>query len=221
MIKISLRLKAIADYVDDGSSVVDVGCDHGLLSIYLVESKKNITMIASDVNKNALSNALRNIKKFNMQKSISTVLSDGLVSVDMRGVDTVVISGMGAHTVVGILHNGLAKLKNVNTLIIQSNNDVDFLRRKVVKLGFYIESECLVKEQGKVYIVIKFKKGYKFYSRKQLYFGPCLLKENSALFKEKNELEQLKLKKIYSLVPKNHYRYRLKIWFKLLFYRQI
>ena len=42
MIKLSLRLKKIAKYVDDYSNIVDIGCDHGLLDIYLVQTNKNI-----------------------------------------------------------------------------------------------------------------------------------------------------------------------------------
>ena len=51
MIKLSKRLKKIADYVSDNSSLVDIGCDHGLLDIYLVQNKNNIKVVASDINK--------------------------------------------------------------------------------------------------------------------------------------------------------------------------
>ena len=43
MTNISKRLKSIVSFVDKDDSVVDVGCDHGLLSIYLVENKCNNT----------------------------------------------------------------------------------------------------------------------------------------------------------------------------------
>ena len=38
MTRISKRLKAITSYVAKDDKVVDVGCDHGLLSIYLIEN---------------------------------------------------------------------------------------------------------------------------------------------------------------------------------------
>ena len=57
MIKISKRLASIASYVEDDASLIDIGCDHGLLDIYLYQTKKNIKIIASDVNQNALNNA--------------------------------------------------------------------------------------------------------------------------------------------------------------------
>ena len=66
MIKLSSRLKAIAELVPDRSNIVDIGCDHGLLDIYLTQSKKNITIIASDINQNAL-NKKHKKRKTNFQ----------------------------------------------------------------------------------------------------------------------------------------------------------
>ena len=40
MIKISKRLASIASYVEDDASLIDIGCDHGLLDIYLYQTKK-------------------------------------------------------------------------------------------------------------------------------------------------------------------------------------
>ena len=165
MIKISDRLKSIAEFVDDNSSLVDIGCDHGLLDVYLVQTKRNLQVIASDVNENALSNAIKNIKKYKLEGIIKTILSDGLDNIDVKGLDTVVISGMGTHTIVGILYNNMKKLKHINTLIIQSNNDLDFLRYKVNKLGYKIVAEKLVSDAGIIYTIIKFKKGFAFYTK--------------------------------------------------------
>ena len=221
MIKLSKRLEKIATFVDDGANIVDIGCDHALLDIYLVLNRKNIKVVASDVNKNALNNALNNIKKYKLTDKINTVLSNGLDSIDVTGLDTIIRSGMGTHTMVGILYNNLSKLKNIDTIILQSNNDVDFLRKKLTSIGYYIEQEALVKDKKIIYTIIKFKKGHKFYSYKELYFGPCLLKENSSLFKEKNKLELEKLKIIYPMIPKGHLMYKLKTLRKITMYTNI
>ena len=160
MIKLSKRLEKIASYVDEDTSIVDIGCDHALLDIYLAKTKNNINIIASDINNNALANAKRNIKKYGLDNKIKTILSDGLISIDTSNIDTIIISGMGTHTMVGILQNNLNKLKNIDTIILQSNNDIDFLRKKITKLGYYIEEEALIKEKKIIYTIIKFKKGY-------------------------------------------------------------
>ena len=61
--KLSKRLETVASYVDDNAKLVDIGCDHGLLDIYLAQNRKNITIIASDINKNALDNAIDAVRK--------------------------------------------------------------------------------------------------------------------------------------------------------------
>ena len=221
MIKLSLRLKSLAEFINDNSNMVDIGCDHGLLDIYLIQTKKNIKIIASDVNKNALNNAKSNIKKYKLENKITTVLSNGLDNVDTSNIDTIVIAGMGSHTIAGILYNNLKKIKNVNRLIIQSNNDLDFLRYKVTKIGYYIECEKLVKDAGIIYTIIEFKKGYRLYNKKQLYFGPYLLKENSKLFKEKSTLELKKLEQFYPMIPKSHFHHRYKTYWRIKILKKI
>ena len=215
MIKISKRLKAIACYVDDNSSIVDIGCDHGLLDIYLSKNRKNIKIIASDVNEKALNNAISNIKKYKEEDNIKTILSNGLDNIDTKDIDTIVISGMGTHTIVGILYNNLSKLKNINTLVVQSNNDLDFLRYKLSKIGFIITNETLVEDAGIIYTVIKFNKGFKIYSRKELFLGPFLMRENSNLFKKKLKQELLKLEKFYPMIPSGHFSYKNKVKWKM------
>ena len=55
MSKLSKRLEMVASFIDENDkSVIDIGCDHGLLSIYLAEKFNNLKIIASDVNNNAL-----------------------------------------------------------------------------------------------------------------------------------------------------------------------
>ena len=39
--QLSLRLSAIAEMVTEGNRLVDVGCDHGYLPVYLIFEKKD------------------------------------------------------------------------------------------------------------------------------------------------------------------------------------
>ena len=209
MIKLSPRLEKISHYIKDNTSMVDIGCDHALLDVYLAQNKKNIKIIASDINPNALNNAKRNIKKYHLDDKIKTCLSKGLEKIDTSFIDTIIISGMGAHTMVGILYKDISKLKGIDTLILQSNNDLDFLRKKVVKLGYFIADEVLIKDSGIIYTIVIFKKGHKFYNKKQLYFGPILLKAKDKLMQEKNKKDLEKLEKFYPLIPKSKLHHRI------------
>ena len=211
MNKLSKRLEVVASFVNDNSKVIDIGCDHGLLSIYLVNKYKNIKVIASDVNENALSSAITNIKKEKLENRIETRLGSGLDVVDANEIDTIVIAGMGANTIVGILKYSTSKLSNVNNIIIQSNTDLYFLRKNVTSLGYYIEDEILVEDKNIIYIVIKFTKGKKRYNYKELYLGPVLITKNDDLFKKKCNKELTTLKLILKNINSGHYLYKLKI----------
>ena len=153
MNKLSNRLNAIAQFVDKKDSVVDVGCDHGYLSIYLKEVIKVKKIIASDINQNALNSAINNIKKSNLD--IETVLSDGIKDVNLKGINTLVISGMGTSTILHILSDK-DKLKYIDKLLLQSNNDHELLRRSLNEIGYYLEDETYTFEKGKWYVTCKF-----------------------------------------------------------------
>lgn len=215
MTKLSSRLQKISDLTKENCTFIDIGCDHGFLSIELAKKYPNAKIVASDINENALKNAKKNIQKFHLQDRISIIQSNGLENLSILDDTTIIISGMGSHTIVGILYQGYKKLKKVNTLILQSNNDLDFLRSKVVRLGYFIEEEKLVKDAGIIYTVIVFKKGFRIYSKKDIYLGPCLRKEKSSLFQEKVQDDLKKMESFYPSIPKNHYEYRRKVKWKI------
>lgn len=218
MIKLSKRLLTIANLIDDNSKVADIGCDHGLVSIYLAMNKQNISIIASDINQNALDNAIKNINKYHLEDKIKVCLSNGLDNINDE-IDTIIISGMGGHTIVDILTNNQEKLNTVNNIIIQSNNDIEYVRRKIVKLGYCINKEELILDKNIYYTVILFTKGKKKYTNKEYYFGPILLKENSKIFIEKKNKEYTKLVNIKNNIPKRKLLIRLKILKELHMYK--
>ena len=222
MIKLSKRLETISSLVPRGSKVIDIGCDHGLLDIYLYQKKISQKIIASDVNENALNNAKKNIEKNNLSKNIETRLGNGLDTLnDSDDINTIVISGMGAHTAIGILKTNIKKLEKINTIVIQSNTKIDFLRKEIIKLNYIIDNEILVKDNNKIYTIIRFIKGKKKYNKKELFFGPILLKENSKLFQEYNKIEMQKINLLLKLLPKNKIIERYKIKRKIRMYKKV
>lgn len=211
MNKLSRRLEVVASYVNDNSKVIDIGCDHGFLSIFLAKKYDNIKIIASDINENALSNAIKNINKMNLQDKIDVRLGNGLDVISALEIDTIVISGMGANTIVGILKYSRDKLTYVKDIIVQSNTDLYFLRKNITSLGYYIEDETLVLDNNIIYTVIKFSKGKKRYSYKELYLGPILFLKNDDLFKMKCRKELDTLRIIRQNINKGHYFYKKKL----------
>ncbi len=166
---LSKRLQAVATLVDINSRVIDVGCDHAFLDIYLTLNNGN-NCLATDINKNALNVAKQNIEKFNLTNQIETRLTNGLKNIKVDNNDNIVICGMGTYTILDILKTN----KLSNTLIISSNNNIETLRREVINLGYYIDSEIFLFDKGKPYVVIKFLKGTKKYKEIDYKLGPIL-----------------------------------------------
>ena len=222
MIKLSKRLEAISSLVPNDSKIIDIGCDHGLLDIYLYQKGISNKIIASDINENALNNAKENIKKNKLEQFIETRLGNGLDTLDeYDNIDTIIISGMGAHTAVGILKNNQLKLGNISTIIIQSNTKIEFLRKEIIRLNYIIDDEILIQDNKKIYTIVKFIKGKKKYSKKELFFGPVLLEKNTKLFRENSDKELQKLQLLLKMLPKNKIIDRYKIKKKIRMYKYI
>lgn len=194
---LSLRLSSLTKFVNYNDKIIDIGCDHALLDIFLVKNDLVKSIIASDINVQALNSGIKNIENEGLSDKISARLGDGLnVLTDKDNIDTVIISGMGTNTIMGILNNN--HLKDINKLIIQSNNDHTMLRKYVTKLGFFIKSEEYFQDNKKNYINIVFVRGNKKYSKIDLTYGPILKHNKPYLEFEINNIE-----KIEELVPKN------------------
>lgn len=215
--KISKRLKIVGDLVDENSRVIDVGCDHALLSIYLVNRNINLSVIASDVKKGPLVQAKENIRKHHMEDIIKIKEGNGLAPME-KDTDTVVITGMGGKTMLGIFKNEEQKLSQVKTIIISPNTDVILIRTFLIKHGFYLEKEVLLEEHNIIYSILKFHKGKVKYTAKELYFGPILLQKKDKLFRKYFEKELQRKQISLSFLPKKYFlkRYKLKQEINLL-----
>ena len=152
----SKRLLAIASFIEKDDLVVDIGCDHAYLDIYLIQNRLCKKTIASDISEGAINQARINIEKYNLTNKIPTVVSNGLENIPYD-INTVVISGMGTNTILEILNN--PKTNNIDKFIIQSNNNLVELRCEMNKRNYKIIQEKVVLDSGKYYTIIMFKRG--------------------------------------------------------------
>ncbi len=179
---INKRLKTIANFVSDNSNIIDVGCDHAYLSIYLVENKKNTRAIASDINEGPLRIAKSNVEASNLESLIKIKLGDGLEPIEEE-TDTVIISGMGGITIANMMCRK-DKLKNISKIIISPNNEFYIVRKTLNENGYYVVDEAMVKDRTKYYPIIVFEKGQQKYTEDELLFGPILLRTKQKDFIE-------------------------------------
>lgn len=146
MIKLSNRLKAIADLIYPGEKVADIGTDHGFLPMSLWETGKSPKVILSDVNLGPLKKAEANIAKYFPGQSFDLRIGNGLQTLEPGEVDTVVIAGMGGLLISDILAEDINKTKSFKKYILQPRNAQKDLRAWLINNGFVITDEHLVRE---------------------------------------------------------------------------
>ena len=201
--KINDRLKKIGDLVEANSFCLDVGCDHAFLDIYLVQRGENIKAIASDVKEGPLNHARENINKYHLEDKIECRLGNGLDTYSDY-VDTIIISGLGGRSMIGIFKSHLEVLKKVNTIILSPNNYQEDVKRFLCKHHFYLSNEELVKEVKFIYQILVFSRGKRRYSRREYFFGPVLLEKKGKLFDEYYKRELVSREILIKVLPKNY-----------------
>lgn len=155
--KLSARLKKIVEFADKCGVVADIGTDHALVPVYLIENRLYQKAYACDIRPLPLKRAEKYILSRNLSDKISTILSNGLQNVP-DDTDTVIIAGMGGEMIIDILLSDQAHKSS--TFVLQAMTAVDSLREFLYKNGYRIIDEDIVAEQNgkKLYSVIKTKK---------------------------------------------------------------
>ena len=211
---ISDRLAAIAYMIDKNKVVFDVGSDHGLLPIFLVESGISPKAYAGDNKVGPLENAKENILKANLSDKIIPVLADGLPK-NINDIDVVTIAGMGYHTIEHILDN--CDVSQFQYFVVQSNSDVNLLRKYISDHFYTIEDERIVYD-GFYYQIIKFSADYgNQLTEEEIEFGPIFLKKRDHLFLQYLKDKRDKLSEINSVANKQEYELSIKQIDKILY----
>lgn len=156
---LSKRLKTLANMVPAGYRVADVGCDHGFLDIYLIQSGRASGAIAMDVRKGPLSAAERHIREAGLEKLIETRLSDGLRQYRAGEAEVLVCAGMGGPLMQRILSEDPEKTGSFREMVLQPQSELREFRVFLRKAGYTVEAEEIVFEDGKYYFPMRVRAG--------------------------------------------------------------
>ncbi len=155
MVQISERMREITRLVTPGNRVVDVGCDHGFVSIYLVQQQISPKVLAMDVRTGPLSAAKEHIVDCGLESLIETRLSDGLIEYTIGEADTMICAGMGGKLMARILQENLDKTRSFQELILQPQSELTLFRRSLRNMQLSTAEERMVYEDGKYYFLMK------------------------------------------------------------------
>ncbi len=155
MKKLDKRLQLVADMVDSGVVVADIGTDHAYLPVYLVEQGKIPSAIASDLRKGPLEHAKNAVESAGLQDKIDLRLSDGLDAILPYETDYVVMAGMGGILISQLIERATWLKDTTKTLILQPMTDAPLLRSFLAQNGFSILCERAISDTRHSYTVIK------------------------------------------------------------------
>ncbi|WP_051343617.1 tRNA (adenine(22)-N(1))-methyltransferase [Alicyclobacillus herbarius] len=158
-IELSPRLQQVADWVPRQAHLADVGTDHALLPIYLMQADRIVKAVASDVRAGPVQRARRNVARHGLEDRIAVRQGYGLSIVQPGEVDTITLAGLGGQLATEILEHDFAVVERVTSVITQPMGGVWLVRRFFYERQWQIERETVVSDSGYTYMVIEFRPG--------------------------------------------------------------
>lgn len=204
--KLPIRLLAIAKLVPRGHKVADIGTDHAILPVYLINENIAQQVIASDLREGPLEAAKKTVRQSRLEEKIELRLGNGLSTIKPGEADVAVIAGMGGGTIKNILEEYVDNCP-VTTLVLQPMGDSGILRKWLVKNGWKISDEDIVEEDGRLYEIIYAVRGLEETTDKLIIsLGPRLIEKKHPLLEKLIEREIESNKKIISAISETENR---------------
>lgn len=154
------RLLQTAAYIREGAVFADVGCDHGYLSIHLMERRGARRGYACDLRPQPLARARANLQAAGLANRVELRLADGLSGLEGCGITDVAIAGMGGEMIAAILERApfvrqpSGSLPGPVRLALQPMSRENLLRRWLWDNGFAILEESAVLSGKFAYLVL-------------------------------------------------------------------
>lgn len=185
---LSSRLKAVHDMAVEGFGdlnlrrIVDVGSDHGHLSLYSLINDGFKTALLTDIHEAPAERSRQTLRMFGFADRTEVYCTDGLDGVELQEGDIVVMAGLGGNNMVDILtrvkdREDKELLKTI-TWVLQPQKSSDKLRAFLFENGFEITDERACEDRGLYYLLIRtvYTGIPRDYTLKQKYYGPVILR---------------------------------------------
>ena len=157
-LRLSPRLAAVAAEVLGGEPLADIGADHALLPMWLVQTGRVPRAIALDVARPPLAAARAHAQALGLDDPARLDLrcSDGLEALRPGEAATLTLCGLGGGTIAEVLrrapaHTGAGGARRV---VAQPNRDAALVRAWALTSGWDLVRERLVTDRGHIYAVL-------------------------------------------------------------------
>lgn len=142
------RLRALCELAGGADTAADIGCDHGILSVFLAETRQVNTVWASDISAPSLEKARLRAKEHGCG-NISFFLGNGFDPLPQKP-DVAVMAGFGGRSMAPLLAHPFARTR----LILQPMCDSFVLYDALDQNGFLVETVRVIREGHRFYEII-------------------------------------------------------------------
>lgn len=152
--RLSPRLKYIFSFTEKSAHTADVGTDHGRIAAALLLWDRAKRVTASDISEQSLSKAAMLIRRIGIEERASLVCTDGLSGLENKGIDQVVIAGMGGELIRDIIIAAPWVKTDGVRLVLQPMSLESKLRSYLFQNEFNILRQGAVIDGGRAYEVL-------------------------------------------------------------------
>lgn len=187
------RLGAVASLVPQGSRVADVGTDRGLLPRLLLATGRASHCIGTEIGGPAGRGPFDPAGRGRHRERLEFRAGFGLrVLAEADRIDVLVLSGLGARTIVRILEDRAPAELGIKRLVLQPQSEPGTVRRWLFAHDFAIVAERMALERGRYYVAMGAEPGgsqpgpdHPRLDRAAIEeAGPCLLRSGDPLVRE-------------------------------------
>lgn len=183
------RLQTVADLVPAGTTLLDVGTDHGRLPAALMQQGRVSGAVATDVEEGPLRRAARTLQITGLSDRVILLRRDGLFDIAPDTAETITMTGMGGETIAQILEPHTWPRQG-KTLLLQPTTGADALRLFLEKSGYQVEKERLTEDAGRLYQTLLCRGGIQQYRHPVEYYTGTRLIEDPLFPKLLMKLEK-------------------------------
>ncbi len=196
MQQLSVRLESVFELVRESRTslgrgrVIDIGSDHGFLSVRCLEEGVSDHAVCTDIHEAPAQKSRSSLIMAGFKDKCTVKVTDGMDGIDLQPNDIVVTAGMGGLNIIDIFtritDNTEDKILKDCGFVVQSQKSTHLVRRFFAERGYRIVNETVCKDRGFFYNVMRLEYTGSSYelSVRQSYYGPCLLTKEDELTKE-------------------------------------
>ena len=196
MQQLSVRLESVFELVRESRAslgrgrVIDIGSDHGFLSVRCLEEGVSDHAVCTDIHEGPAQKSKSSLITAGFKDKCTVMVTDGMNGIALQPNDIVVTAGMGGLNIIDIftriIDSSDEEVLKKCGYVIQSQKSTHLVRRFFAERGFEFADETVCKDRGFFYNVMRLRYTGKPYEldMRQSYYGPCLLTKEDELTKE-------------------------------------